>query len=422
MEFLKTLGRRVCVIAGLFAVVCLSSSCAFIQLSEDLKKRSMTGDIHGRVINREGATSPLIIVVFDKSGRVVGYQRLASGTSYYAFNLTAGRIYDIVAFEDLNGDLKYEKSEPFAHWKNSEKARLVAADEIIANLNFIQTAELPLSRIIDINKLDPSLGSKFIVATGKIVDLDNELFSPECARKGLWTPLAFLNEYGLGVYFLEKYDPRKIPVLFVNGIGGSPREWKSFTSRIDRNRYQPWFYFYPSGARIQNAGKALNTIVEQLLAQYNFDSMCVIAHSMGGLVAKEFIKRSLYENGSEFIKVFITISTPWRGDKDAEWSKGAPAVIPCWRDLRPSSDFIKNSSSSDIGSKIPYYLLFSYRGDRKPFRLNNDNVVYLSSELSLDMQKRAKKVYGFNSNHSTILSSVDVIDICADILAEYAGK
>jgi pimeloyl-ACP methyl ester carboxylesterase len=262
------------------------------------------------------------------------------------------------------------------------------------------------------------LGSKFVVATGAIADLDDESFSPEAAKKGLWSPLAFIEKYGVGVYFLEKYDPDKIPVLFINGIGGSPRDWKPFFKRMDRKKYQPWFLFYASGGRIEKAAAALNSILKRMRTKYQFNSMYVVAHSMGGLVARQFIKNS-FDAGDKYIKLFVSISTPWLGDKDAEWSIGAPLVIPCWLDLRPSSDFIKNGSSKDLGSQIPYYLLFSYRGDRKPFRLNNDNVVYLSSELSLDMQQRAEKVYGFNLSHSTILSSDKVLNTCIDIFAKY---
>lgn len=404
--------------AGLCLILCLSSSCAFIELREDLNRSAASGVIHGSVINSEVGNSQLILAACDEEGGVVEFQRLASSTSYFAFTLPAGAVYNIVAFDDLNGNLKYDKFEPVARWRNTEETTLSTTRDIVAPLNLSTKNALPALYSLDINKLNPSLGNKFVVFTGEIADLDNELFSSEIARKGLWTPFAFVNEYGVGIYFLEKYDPRKIPVLFVNGIGGSLRDWKSFVSRIDRSRYQPWFYFYPSGVRIKDSGNALNIVVEQLHAKYKFDSMYVVAHSMGGLVAKEFIKQSLSGNGDEFIKLFISISTPWMGDKDAEWSKGAPAVIPCWLDLRPSSDFIKNSFPGDIGSKIPYYLLFSHRGDRKPFRLNNDNVVYLSSVLDFGMQKRAKKVYGFNLSHSTILTDPTVIDTCLAIFAE----
>lgn len=402
----------------LFGFVYLSSSCALIQLSEDTNRRAVSGWIHGSVKNTQQGTAPLIIAACDKNGGIVKFQRLAPNTCYYAFTLPAGKVYDILAFEDLNGNLKYDKNEPAGSWMNREGEILHSKTEILTDLTLSIKSELPVSHSLDINNLDPSQGSNFVVVTGAIANLDDESFSSASAKKGLWSPLAFMDEFGVGVYFLEKYDPDKIPVLFINGIGGSPRDWKPFFKRMDRNKYQPWFFFYPSGARIESTAIALHTIVKRMRTEFKFDSTYVVAHSMGGLIAREFIKESL-DSGDEYIKLFISISTPWVGDEDAEWSIGAPLVIPCWRDLRPSSDFIQNSSSKDIGSHIPYYLIFSYRGDRKPFRLNNDNVVYLSSELGFDMQKRAKKVYGFNLSHSTILTDFTVIDTCLSILAEH---
>ncbi|WP_156346379.1 hypothetical protein [Verrucomicrobium spinosum] len=40
---------------------------------------------------------------------------------------------------------------------------------------------------------------------------------------GLWRPLGFLSGNTLGLYFTEPYDPGRIPVVFVYGIGGGPR-------------------------------------------------------------------------------------------------------------------------------------------------------------------------------------------------------
>ena len=47
-----------------------------------------------------------------------------------------------------------------------------------------------------------------------------------------------------------EFDPDKIPVLFVHGIGGTPLDWKYLAKGLDRHRFQPWFYYYPSGLRL----------------------------------------------------------------------------------------------------------------------------------------------------------------------------
>ena len=49
---------------------------------------------------------------------------------------------------------------------------------------------------------------------GAIIDLDDELFSGEYGKKGFWEPVEFYKEVGGNIYFLEEYDPKKIPILF----------------------------------------------------------------------------------------------------------------------------------------------------------------------------------------------------------------
>ena len=57
----------------------------------------------------------------------------------------------------------------------------------------------------------------------------------ENARRGLWQPVEFVRQVGAGVYFLEPYDPDKIPVLFVHGALGHPGDWDAIVAALDRN-------------------------------------------------------------------------------------------------------------------------------------------------------------------------------------------
>ena len=325
-------------------------------------------------------------------------------------------------FEDNNNNLKYDRDEPAGYWANPDDVKLPATGKIITDLIISKKTKIPSGYSSDINNIDGALGDTFIIKTGEIADINNKMFSADSGRKGLWTPLTFLEENGLGIYFLEKYDPEKIPVLFVYGIGGFPQNWKHFFDKIDRSRYQPWFYYYPSGMRIAKAGSALDVIVNELHTKYKFDTMFLVGHSLGGLVSREYIKKYISVHRKNYLKLFISISTPWAGDKDAEWAKHAPAMIPCWKDLSPDSPLIKNSSAEDIGANIPYYLFFSYHGDRKPFRKNNDNIVYLSSQFEFDMQKRAEKIFGFDLSHTEILKDQQVIATCNAIFAEHDSR
>ena len=116
-----------------------------------------------------------------------------------------------------------------------------------------------------------------------------------------------------GVYLLEAYDPKKVPVLFIHGAGGTPQDWRYFISQLDRKKYQPWVYYYPTGLPIDLSAAWLNNFITQLHNQYGFQRLAVAAHSMGGLVARRFIALNAAGEGGDFDILLATFSTPFGG-------------------------------------------------------------------------------------------------------------
>lgn len=113
---------------------------------------------------------------------------------------------------------------------------------------------------------------------------DNKVLSADFATVG-----------PVGIFFLDKYDPNRIPVLFVYGAAGSAQDWRSFFDKIDRRKYQPWFSHYPTGRDLAESGSSLNRSVMLLQSYYGFRKIHVVAHSMGGLVSRDFILKNLDE-------------------------------------------------------------------------------------------------------------------------------
>jgi len=394
----------------------LSTSCAFMRLKSDLDTMAAHRNVHGEISVSPRPKHPLILIAYDSQKRPVAFKRLAADTDYFLLPIPKDGKFAIAAFEDSNENSKYDKGEPAALAETSPGGILSET----LNLALSADNAIPSGFDTNIAGMPDGIGEKAVVAVGTVTSLDNPLFDAEHAKKGLWTPHAFLSEYGLGVYFLERYDPAKIPVLFVNGIGGYPRSWKKLVDSLDHSKYQAWVFFYPTGYNIPKSGKALDIVMEQIHGKFHFDKLFIVAHSMGGLVAKEYIRRAIAKGEADHIALFITLATPWAGDKEAVWATRAPVSVPSWMDMVPSSEFIKNSSAKDIGDEIPYYLFFSFQGDRKPFRFNNDNVITLRSALKWDMEKRAEKIYGFNTTHTGILTYDKAIETCRKIFDERA--
>jgi pimeloyl-ACP methyl ester carboxylesterase len=90
---------------------------------------------------------------------------------------------------------------------------------------------------------------------------------------------------------LQIYDPRKIPVLFIHGLGNSPATWMPMIEflRNDetiRHHYQFWAFSYPSGQPFPIPAATLRRLLDQIDKRYpEHKDIVVIGHSMGGQIA-----------------------------------------------------------------------------------------------------------------------------------------
>ena len=408
--------KQIAIYITICLMVCIQSSCAFFTLKNDLREMNEHSIIEGKIttpLNK--CNAPYIISAFNSKNQIIKYKLIKHNSTYYVLPLPSEEVYKVAIFQDLDRNGTYSPDEPADYWLNN-KSKILNNNNIIKNFTLSDKKIIPKS--LQLNPNDTiKFNHDFKITVGDVSNLKTEQFSIEYGDFGLWQPFAAFRKYGVGVYFTQKYDPKKTPILFIYGMGGYAQSWLPLISRLDADKFQPWVYQYPSGYPITASAKALNIIIKQLKDKYKFKKLLIVGHSMGGLVALQFIKKIKQEN-PHLVKLLITVSTPWGGDKDAEWGQKAPATIPCWNDIVPDSAFIKSLSPS-IFKDIPYYLLFTYKGDRKPFRINNDTTISIASQLKLEYQFKAKKVIGFNDHHAKILSDSKAISIIESIIDSY---
>ena len=242
---------------------------------------------------------------------------------------------------------------------------------------------------------------------GQVTTLDDPRFTAANAQAGLWMPIEVIRDAGMGLYFLEPYSPDKTPLLFVHGSGANPTSFRYLIDRIDRSRYQPWVYFYPTGMRLERQGQLLYRILAILQDQLEFRRISLVSHSMGGLVVRGALSEAVRNAFPVEFPVFVSLSAPWQGHAGAaEGVERSPAVIPAWRDMAPASRFLQDVWSTPLPDGTAYYLLFSYSGG---FSLmidrNNDGGVSLASQLDPRAQAAARRMYGFGEDHGSILVS-----------------
>lgn len=225
---------------------------------------------------------------------------------------------------------------------------------------------------------DPLVTADISVA-GRLVPLETDLSTPlayfleqpEFKEKNIAT-------FGLlkpdsaqairGLYMLEPYDARKIPVLMVHGLWSSPLTWMEMFNDLRglaeiRQNYQFWFYLYPTGQPFWISATQLRADLQEMRQRLDpegriksLNQMVLVGHSMGGLVSKlqtldshndywkivsekpfaelnatpelrESLANTFFFQANPSIQRVVTIATPHRG---SEFSNSATQWISRW--------------------------------------------------------------------------------------------
>lgn len=399
----------------------LMSACTLVKLKSDAKSFYSSTVLVGSVSSSVPWQGSIVVAAYRRVG---GHLEIAHYTVLheaggYELIVPKGE-YAIFAFGDGNGNLTLDAGEPVG--KYALGPVLASGTGVVASLDLVISdqaqTDIPIASVV----AQAAPGKPHSTQVGAIADLDGRLFSAEFGKMGYWAPMAFFKEAGGNVYFLEPYDPAKIPILFVHGAAGSPQDWRYFLAHLDRTRYQPWIFYYPSGASVESMSYLLYWKLLNLQRRYHFDTIYFTAHSMGGLVVRTF----LANHGADFpaAKLFVSLSTPWGGDAAAEMGmQYSPAIIPSWNDVLPSGRFMQSLFQKPLPRGVDYYLLFGHSGRYSLLReASNDGIITLASQLRPQAQAEARMVRGYNEGHVSILSSPEVYTQYAAILDATAKK
>ena len=386
---------------------------------------SPTFFVFGKIENGRGLNpQALALLAFsDQHQRqeLVDVSHCARLDSYYGLNLPAGT-YQLVAVSDLNRDGFYEADEEVGRSSLTLDPRDQPGN-VVGEFH-INLAE-PHPRIpiregfrVQVAKSAPLVESLFF-PKGSIRSLDDELFSPRMARLGMYEPAAFLEEAPMMFYTLEEDLGYKIPVVFVHGIDGSPRDFAPILARLDRRRYKPWFFFYPSGYGLGQLGEMFHKI---FLSGKTFSlgpmEMVIVAHSMGGLVVREAFNRVQGEEGENRVGRLVTLASPLGGHPAAAKAAQGPLVIPSWRDVDPASPFMRDLRRRKLPTELEYHLLYAF-GNEATVKLgeNSDGVVPLSSQLNRAAQEESTVQFGCNDTHTGILVNPEAVERVMEVIA-----
>jgi pimeloyl-ACP methyl ester carboxylesterase len=349
----------------------------------------------------------------------------------FAFAVAPGT-YRLAAFADRERNLVYDPGEPALVGQASFQ---VAAGDMRDNFELVIPHDQTLDQTLDIRALQArtprdqesfSLG-RFSVR-GDVVDLRNPKFGEANGSMGMWRFVDFIFEVGPGVYFLEKYDPEKTPVLFVHGISGFPQQFEPLIAKLDREHFQPWFYFYPSGFHLDGIANHLTSVIAELQTRLGFEKFAVVAHSMGGLVSRSFILKHHEQTGRQDVPLFVAISSPWGGSEGAANIGRAPEgiVVFSWLDMNPSSDFLRGLFFQPPDYEKPrllpddtaFHMIFGYRRRSRSWGPSGDSVLTARSMTRREAVEAAGSILPLDNTHVGILKSEPAIARVNDLLGQ----
>jgi pimeloyl-ACP methyl ester carboxylesterase len=329
----------------------------------------------------------------------------------YMIYVPAGQ-YHVYAFSDYDDNGFFEQEEAAGVYRFGETGGpaevRVAEGDVQTNINITAapqgggSAMFPRSlRVSD----DASFHCQ--ASNGDVIKIYDERFCSDNADRGWWSPSMFMKVFGAHIYLVQKYNSKKIPVLFVHGAQGTPQNWAYFLFRLDKNRYQPWFYYYPSGIRLSLASRLLYESLLDLRKRYGFTTLCITAHSMGGLITRDLLTRNDLKRDGITVKVYVTLASSWTGFDSANLAFMFPSKkLPIWYDVSTASSFISRVLRAKLPPYINYYLFYG-----------REDSVAGGKALDERAYEGAKEKFGFDADHDSILTDRRVFAKFKEILA-----
>lgn len=387
----------------------LLGGCQLLELDRQMDLARQTQVLIPGNLHVDAKQPALVALLADDHVRA--YRSVQPGGLFY-FSMAAGD-YQLLAFEDLNGNLRLDPGEPYQQLADPRTAPFQVQPSPEQRLALGQLNTLrPMTVDSTPPDLDLSLERLYRDLPRarhnylRVTDFDDPRFSAARVAQGAWQPLDFLSEVGYGLYLLEPWDEDKEPIVLVHGINSSPTVWRELAAGIDHERFQLLLFHYPSGLPLNNSAYLLSEALRDVQLRLKPERLHLFAHSMGGLVARRTVQLLAPGGGDERLCLFLTLATPWGGHPSAATGVSrVPVDVPVWRDMSPSSNYLQTVFAAPLPAHIRQWQLVSYAGNSRMIAEPNDGTVPLASELLPAAQDEAERLYLLEENHTSILAS-----------------
>ena len=131
------------------------------------------------------------------------------------------------------------------------------------------------------------------------------------------------------------------PILFVHGYTSNASTWNTMISRFQADGYtQLYAYSFSNTSSNATVASAIATRVSQIKAATGATKVDIIAHSMGSLSSRYYLKNL---GGTANVDDWVSIAGPNHG---TTWAYGCFFFSPC-NQMLPGSSFLNALNSGD---------------------------------------------------------------------------
>jgi pimeloyl-ACP methyl ester carboxylesterase len=179
-----------------------------------------------------------------------------------------------------------------------------------------------------------------------------------------------------GLLLPKHVDPQRRMAVLVHGLDCHRSNWYPMADLLVGEGFQIAYFTYPSDGPLEESAKFLADEMTALRDRYPDVPLDVIAHSMGGLVARRYVEGDAYGGGMRHL---ILLGTPnqgsswaayrialeaeehfglWKHEKD--WSPSwmiTDGLGEAGRDLKPTSRFLKELNSRPRREGVAYTIV-----------------------------------------------------------------
>jgi len=152
-------------------------------------------------------------------------------------------------------------------------------------------------------------------------------------------------------------DSAAVPVLLVHGYGCNSGYWAHLLPRLARARIShATVDLHPVTADIEHYVAQVERACEALRAQTGAAQIAVVAHSMGGLVTRAWMRR----HGQERVLRVLTLGTPHFGTGLANFGLGVNAAQMRWQGGAPCDWLRALDASENAQRRALFTSIFSH--------------------------------------------------------------